>query len=101
MAPFVAKAIQTARAMAPDPCRDLPERSRTVRDATQGRELGTCDEAAYASMTPERRIEIALAASIFDRETAGQEPDSERRSRPWLVNGRGPSLLGRDRTSGP
>ena len=74
MEPFVQKALQTAGTMAPDPCRDLPERSRTARDATRGRELETCDEAAYTAMTPERRKAIALQASIFEEQNGRPNP---------------------------
>ena len=77
MEPFVRKAIQTARTMAPDACRDLPERSRTVRDATRGRELGTCDEAAYSAMDAAGRMSIALRASIFTELNAARTLEND------------------------
>ena len=63
---FIDKAIATAGLLAADPCRDLPDPSRTARDAAGGRELGLYDEACL-SMDADRRLGIALGASVFKR----------------------------------
>lgn len=56
---FIVRAVETTRMLAPDPCRDLPEPSRTAKDAVDGSELGICDP-AWRSITPEQRIAFAL-----------------------------------------
>jgi len=61
---FIERAVATARLLAEDPCRDLPDPARTARDATEGRELDLYDEACLG-MSAEQRLEIALGASIF------------------------------------
>ena len=61
---FIDKAIATARLLAEDRFRDLPDPSRTAKDATEGRELGLYDEACLA-MDSAKRMHIALGASIF------------------------------------
>lgn len=63
---FLAKSIATVRMLAEDPCRDLPEPSRTSKDAVSGRELCLYDE-AYPKLTSDRRLEMAMDASIFKR----------------------------------
>ena len=67
---FLDKALETTRMLAPDPCRDLPDPSRTAKDALDGLETGLYDR-AYETMTPEKRLSIALGASIF-AETKGE-----------------------------
>ncbi len=61
---FIEKAVATARLLAEDPCRDLPDPSRTAKDATEGRELGLYDTSCL-TMDAERRLGIALGSSIF------------------------------------
>ena len=61
---FIDKAVATMRLLAEDPCRDLPDPDRTARDAATGRELGLYDEACQ-SVDTDRRLAIALGASIF------------------------------------
>lgn len=68
---FIEKAVATARLLAEDPCRDLPAPARTATDATDGRELGLYDDACL-DMDSDKRLEIALGASIF-KETAPGE----------------------------
>ena len=61
---FIDKAIATARLLAEDRLRDLPDPARTAKDAVDGRELGLYDEACLA-MDSAKRMDIALGASIF------------------------------------
>ena len=61
---FVARSIATVRMLAEDPCRDLPDPSRTSKDALGGKELGLCD-ASYPLLTSDRRLKMAMDASIF------------------------------------
>ncbi len=63
---FVKKAVATVRLMAPDPCRSLPAPERTAKDAVSGLELGLVDE-SYDGMDSEKRLRIALEASIFKK----------------------------------
>ena len=63
---FILKAIDSVRMLAPDPCRDLPDPSRTEKGAVTGFELDLCDP-AYDSVTPEQRISSALAASVWHK----------------------------------
>ncbi|MBQ9310221.1 MAG: TldD/PmbA family protein [Bacteroidales bacterium] len=42
---FIGKAVATTRMLAEDRCRDLPDGSRTVKDAVDGNELGITDPA--------------------------------------------------------
>ena len=69
---FIDKAIATARLLAEDRFRDLPDPSRTAKDATEGRELGLYDEACLA-MDSAKRMHIALGASIFKATGPTQE----------------------------
>ena len=52
--------------LAPDPCRDLPDPSRTAKDAVTGTELNLYDD-YYTRMTPELRLTLALDASLFGK----------------------------------
>ena len=61
---FLSKSIATVRMLAEDPCRDLPDPSRTSKDAVSGRELGLYD-GSYPKLTSDRRLEMAMDASIF------------------------------------
>ena len=63
---FLSKSIATVRMLAEDPCRDLPDPSRTSKDAVSGRELCLYDE-SYNKLTSDRRLEMAMDASIFKR----------------------------------
>ena len=63
---FLDRAISTTKMLSPDEFRDLPAPSRTVKDAKTGLELDLYDE-AYEQMTPERRLELALGASVFGK----------------------------------
>ena len=64
--PFIANSIETVKMLAKDEFRKLPDPERTVKNAITGDELGLCD-AAYAEMTPEKRLETALAISAFEK----------------------------------
>lgn len=64
---FIRKGLETVRALSPDPCRDLPDISRTALDAGTGLELGLWDPERN-DMDPQRRRAIALGASIWPKE---------------------------------
>lgn len=61
---FIAKAIDTVKMLAPDPCRKLPAPGRKATDAVTGLELHLYDP-EYARITPECRLQTVLEASIF------------------------------------
>ena len=63
---FLKKAISTVRMLADDPCRDLPDPSRTVKTALTGKELKLYDD-DYPRLTSNRRLKMALDASIFKK----------------------------------
>lgn len=69
---FIAEAVQQTRMLAVDECRDLPDPERTEKNATDGKELGLFDEGC-GQMTPEKRLELALDASIFKKYTASTD----------------------------
>ena len=71
---FVGKAISTARLLASDGCRDLPDPSRTEKNATGGRELDLYDD-EYDRMTPALREKLALEASIFNENIVSEEAE--------------------------
>ncbi len=59
---FIGKAVATVRMLEPDPARSLPDAARTCRDAGDGDVLGICDLDGMASLTPERRLRMAMEA---------------------------------------
>lgn len=61
---FISRAVGTADLLAPDVCRDLPAPDRCCKDALTGDELELTDS-FYNEITPEIRIQTALAASVF------------------------------------
>ncbi len=61
---FLAKSISTVRMLAEDPYRDLPDPSRTAKDASSGKELCLFDP-SYPELTSEERLRMAMDASIF------------------------------------
>lgn len=61
---FIAKAIDTVRMLAKDPCRKLPDPERTAKDALTGKELKLYDS-EYQDITPEQRLKEAMDASMF------------------------------------
>lgn len=63
---FLAKSLATVRMLAEDPCRDLPDPSRTAKEAITGKELDLYDD-SYPSLTPDQRLRMALGASIFKK----------------------------------
>ncbi len=63
---FLKKAIATVRMLAEDPCRDLPDPSRTAKNAVTGKELGLYDE-NYPALTSDERLKMAIDASIFKK----------------------------------
>ncbi len=63
---FLKKAIATVRMLAEDPSRDLPDPSRTAKNATTGKELGLFDS-EYPSLTVDERLKMALDAAIFKK----------------------------------
>ena len=67
---FLDRAIEKVRMLAEDRFRDLPAPERTAKDAVLGTELGLCDP-AYPHTDANRRIEKALAASIFKSRPEG------------------------------
>ena len=62
---FIAKAVATVRMLAEDPHRTLPAPERTCKDSGDGNVLGICDLEGLASLTPERRLQMALDASCI------------------------------------
>ncbi len=63
---FLKKAIATVRMLAEDPCRDLPDPSRTAKNAVTGKELGLYDK-NYPALTSDERLKMALDAAIFKK----------------------------------
>ena len=63
---FVEKAIQMVRMLGEDECRQLPDPSRTAKDAITGLELGLYD-GSYESMDSQTRLENAHKLSIYDK----------------------------------
>ena len=63
---FLKKAIATVRMLAEDPCRDLPDPSRTAKNAVTGKELELYDE-NYPALTSDERLKMALDAAIFKK----------------------------------
>ena len=63
---FLKKAIATVRMLAEDPCRDLPDPSRTAKNAVTGKELGLYDE-NYPALTSDERLKMAIDASMFKK----------------------------------
>ena len=63
---FLKKAIATVRMLAEDPCRDLPDPSRTAKNAVTGKELRLYDE-TYPALTSDERLKMAIEASIFKK----------------------------------
>ena len=63
---FLARSLATVRMLAEDGFRDLPDPSRTAKDAVRGTELGLLDE-SYARLTSEERLRRAMDAAIFKR----------------------------------
>ncbi len=61
---FLKNAIATVRMLADDPCRDLPDPSRTAKNAVTGKELGLYDS-GYPDLTSDERLRMALGAAIF------------------------------------
>ncbi len=60
---FTARAVETVRMLAPDPCRDMPRQDRVEKNALTGAELGLYDP-SYESVEPSDRIRKALEASL-------------------------------------
>ena len=63
---FLTKAIATVRMLADDPCRELPDPSRTAKNAVTGKELGLYDE-GYPDVTADQRRRMAMDAAIFKK----------------------------------
>ncbi|MCI1640815.1 MAG: TldD/PmbA family protein [Bacteroidales bacterium] len=61
---FISKAISEIKMLAPDPCRDLPSKERTEKNARTGKELGLFDE-VFGTMTAGKRVKAALEASGY------------------------------------
>ena len=69
---FVAKAIEMVRMLGEDACRQLPDPSRTAKDAVTGRELGLYDD-KYGEMDSETRLANAYRLSIYRKLTEETE----------------------------
>ncbi len=67
---FIEKAIGMVRMLGEDTCRQLPDPSRTAKDAVTGNELGLYDS-AYMNIDAEMRLANALKMSRFS-EMAGK-----------------------------
>ena len=63
---FILGAIDTVRTLEQDPARNLPDPSRTAKDALTGQELGLYDP-AYEGLTTEKRREMALGTAVWHR----------------------------------
>lgn len=63
---FVVKAIEMVRMLGEDECRQLPDPSRTAKDAVTGYELGLYDN-SYESMDSQTRLANAHKLSIYDK----------------------------------
>ncbi len=63
---FLLDAIDTVRTLQPDPARDLPDPTRTAKDAQTGRELDLYDP-AYEELTSDKRRELALDTAVWKR----------------------------------
>lgn len=61
---FIKRSVATVRMLAEDPCRELPDPSRTAKNALTGKELELYDP-AYPDLTPDERLKMAMEASIF------------------------------------
>lgn len=69
---FIIKAIDMVRMLGTDPCRRLPDPSRTERHAKTGRELGLYNEALEQSDS-DSRLRIANAMSIWKKATSNPD----------------------------
>ncbi len=67
---FIGKAISMVRMLGEDTCRQLPDPSRTAKDAVTGNELDLCDS-AYHSFDADTRLANALKISRF-KEMSGK-----------------------------
>lgn len=61
---FIGKSVNMTRMLEPDRFRDLPDPSRTEKEAVTGDELKLFDK-EYLLMNPQRRKEMALKCSVF------------------------------------
>lgn len=66
---FIKRAVATVRMLAEDPCRNLPDPSRTAKNALTGKELDLYDP-AYPGVTSDQRLKMAMDASIFKKREA-------------------------------
>lgn len=64
---FIGKAVETLRMLAEDPCRSLPDPSRTEKGSVRGDETATWDPEGYASVSAEWLVETALADAATGR----------------------------------
>ena len=64
--PFIEKAVKTVGTLAKDPCRDLPDPSRTEKGAVRGDELGLLDK-KYGDISSDDRLSIALEATAYGK----------------------------------
>ena len=65
--PFLAKAIDSVKMLAEDPCRTLPSPDRTIKDPSLAQSLGNTDLEGMAAMTPEKRLDFALKVCGFGK----------------------------------
>jgi len=73
---FILRAIDMVRMMAPDACRNLPEKGRCCKTALSGNELGAWDN-AIQNLDIEKRKTMALSAAIYPVKTQDYELVSE------------------------
>lgn len=69
---FIQKAVEIVRMISEDECRDLPDPERYCKTAITGTELESYDDFRL-ELTPEMRSQIALSASIFDKDILSEE----------------------------
>ena len=69
---FILGAIDTVRTLEPDAARDLPDPSRTEKNASTGLELDLYDP-AYEGLTSDKRRELALGTAAWGRKAELEE----------------------------
>ena len=65
---FILGALDTVRTLQPDAARDLPDPSRTAKDALTGRELDLYDP-FHEGFTADKRRELALGSTLWSRKS--------------------------------
>ncbi len=69
---FIKKSVSMVRMLGEDTCRQLPDPSRTAKDALTGNELGLYDD-SYMNIDADMRLANALKVSRFEEMSAAAE----------------------------